>query len=725
MAREAIQVQPEWQLTTTGATLDDPLTDCLVALSRMFDRPVSSNALRAGLPLVEDRLTPELFERAAARAGLSARLVKRRLPRISPMLMPAVLLLQNEQACVLLEVDREAKIARVLLPETGTGEHEIELEELHQRYIGHAIFVRPEHQLDERAPEVLDVQSRNWFWGALFRNWRIYRDVLVASLLVNLFALAFPFFVLNVYDRVVPNSAIETLWVLAIGVAIVAGFDLLIRALRAYFIDRAGRRVDMELSARLLEKVLGLKSSSRPASVGGFANNLHEFEGIRDFITSTTITTVIDVPFVAVFLAVIWFIGGSIVWIPVAGMSLILLYGLGVQWPLRKAVENTFRASSQKNATLVESLAGAETIKALCAEGQIQRTWEQAVSFIAKWGARARLLSASATHFAMFMQHLTTIGLVVYGVHMVAAGGLSLGGLIAVVILGRRSISPMAQLANLATRYHQARAALRTLNRVMDLPVERSGEQSFVQRPVISGKVELQNASFVYPGQETEALRNVSFCIEPGEHVAIIGRMGSGKTTLSKLLLNLYEPSSGAVRIGGTDVRQLDPVDLRRAIGYVPQDVVLFYGTLRDNILMGAPYADDADILRATSISGVSEFVDRHPRGFDMAIGERGAGLSGGQRQSVSLARALLLDPPLVILDEPTNSMDNRTETHLKSRLTDFLKGKTLVLVTHRSSMLELVDRVIILDNGTVVADGPKENILEALNEGKIHGVGS
>lgn len=700
---------------------DDPLLACLILLTKIETRPFSAEALTAGLPLVDGRLTPDLFARAAARAGLSAQIMRRPLRKLTNLVLPAVLLLDEGQAALALAVDRAGDTITLLQPEAGAGERVIARTELEAHYLGHVIFVRPEHRFDARTPEVLHVRGRHWFWGTLARSWRIYRDVLVASFLINCFALASPLFIMNVYDRVVPNNAHETLWVLAIGVTIVFSFDLIMRALRGYFIDIAGKKADVVLSAMLFEKVLGLKMAARPVSVGAFANNLGEFESVRNFITSATISTLVDLPFVALFLLVIAFIGGSLVAVPLVGIPLVLLFGFLVQGPLRRAVENTFRASAQKNATLVESLVGIETVKALSAESALQRRWEQAVAFIAKWGVRARLLSASAVNASLFLQQLATVAVVAYGVYLIGEGNLSLGGLIAGVILTSRAMAPMAQVANLTAHYHQAHAALKTLDDIMALPVERAPDQTFVHHPRIDGSIEFDNVSFSYPGQTGLALNDVGFRIAPGERVGIIGRTGSGKTTLEKLILGLYEPSQGSVRVDGIDVRQLDPAELRRNIGYVPQDVTLFYGTLRENILYGVPSAEDSDMLRVAEIGGVTMFANRHPRGFDMPLGERGEGLSGGQRQSVAIARALLRDPALLIMDEPSNSMDNATEEQLKTRLNDYLRGKTLLLVTHRASLLDLVDRLLVLDDGKVVADGPRAQVIEALRMGKLH----
>ncbi len=550
--------------------------------------------------------------------------------------------------------------------------------------------------------------------------WPIYRDVLLGSFLINLFALVSPLFIMNVYDRVVPNNAIETLWVLAIGVTIAIIFDFIVKSLRGYFIDLAGKKVDVTLSALIYEKVMGLKMHVRPPSVGAFANNLRAFEGIRDFITSATVSTLVDLPFVILFLIVIAWVGGPLVFVPLTGIPIVILYSMFIQNSLQEAVDHTFRGASQKNAMLIESLTAMETIKALGAEGIMQRKWESAVGYISTWSLRSRLISSSSVNVATFVQQIAMVAIVVYGVYLIGEGQLTTGGLIAAVMLTGRALAPTGQLANLATQYHQSKAGLHSLNDVMALPVERPLDKNFIHRPHFEGSVTLHDVNFSYPACEEKSLANVSFTIKKGEHVALIGRIGSGKTTIEKLLMGLYEPQEGAIRIDGIDTRQIDPVDLRRNIGYVPQDITLFYGSVRDNIVYAMPNADDESVLRVARIAGVTDFVDRHPMGFDMPVGERGEGLSGGQRQAVAIARALLLDPPILLMDEPSNSMDNSTEEQLKQRLADVVKEKTLILVTHRASLLSFVNRLIVLDNGKLIADGPKEDVLAALKQGRL-----
>jgi ATP-binding cassette subfamily C protein LapB len=410
-----------------------------------------------------------------------------------------------------------------------------------------------------------------------------------------------------------------------------------------------------------------------------------------------------------------------VVLVHIIAIVLLLIYAFFIQLPLQKAVKKSFQASAQKNAILVEGLSGLETIKMLGAESQIQRAWEEAVSYIAKWSARSRFLSSSVNHFSFFIQSISVVAVVIVGVYMISTGDLSQGGLIALVIVSRQAIAPMTQVVGLATRYHRAKAALSTLNQIMELPVERPEGKSFLHRAQIEGAIEVKNLSFSYPNQTVKILNNISLQIKAGEKVGLIGPIGSGKTTFGKLLLGLYEPLSGMVSMDGTDIRQIDPADLRRCIGYVSQDITLFRGTIRENITMGAHDVEDNTILRIAELTGVNEFVKKHSMGFDMEVGELGRGLSGGQRQCVALARAMILSPPVLVLDEPTSNMDNRTEVLLRDNLSKVIKNKTMILITHRASLLEMVDRLVVIDNGTVIADGPKVSVLEALKHGQLN----
>ncbi|SMC21471.1 ATP-binding cassette, subfamily C, LapB [Andreprevotia lacus DSM 23236] len=695
----------------------DPLLDCLSELTRIYGRPSSPQALAAGLPLVNNKLTPSLLPRAAARAGLAARLVRKNLDELNYRSLPALLVLDDQQACLLLEWLPDGR-ARVRWSDAGESSDIVSAETLALQYTGVAVFVRPRFRFEARAPELGKVRAKHWFWSVVFGNWRIYRDALLAALLINLFALTLPLFSMNVYDRVVPNHAQETLWVLAIGALLVMSFDFGMRTVRSHIIDVASKRIDITLSALIMERVLGIKMANRPQSVGSFAANLRSFESVRDFIASASITAVIDLPFVFLFLLVLIWLSPWLLLPPLAGMFLVVLFSLVTQGKMHELVEATQRATAQRNATLVESVAGIETVKALEASSGFQRKWEESTLYIAQMGTKIKLLSSSTVNFANTAAQWVNVVTVITGVYLLIDKELSMGGIIAASMLSGRIMAPFGQVAGLMMQFQNARTALNGIESYMNLPVERPEGSNFLHREHFSGAIEFKHVSFSYGGQPV--LKDVSFRINPGERVGVIGRIGSGKSTLEKLILGLYQPEEGAVLIDGVDTRQIDPADLRRAIGYVPQDPILFYGSLRENIVIGAPHADDAMVLAAADNAGVNEFADVHPHGFDMMIGERGESLSGGQRQTVAIARALLNDPAMLLLDEPTSSMDHMSEERLKGRMRALIPGKTLLLVTHRTSMLDLVDRLIVVDDGAIVADGPKAVVVEALQQGRV-----
>ena len=698
----------------------DPLLDCLVELTRIHGRPSTRAALVAGLPLEKGGLTPSLFARAASRAGLSAKLVRRDLTRIDEVLLPAVLLLKGEEACILLGWDEGGENARLLFPETGQGSVQLSRDELLARYAGVVIFARPHFRFDRRTPQVGQVKLRHWFWGALAEQLPVYRDVLAAALLINVMALAMPLFVMNVYDRVVPNRAMETLWVLALGVVLVIGTDMMLRLLRGYFIDLASARIDMQLSATIMERVLGVRMSSRPEAVGAFASNLRSFETVRDFITSASVTALIDLPFALLFVLVIALIAWPLIIPVLLAIIVVIIYAYILQHKMHALSETTYRAGALRNATLIESLTALETIKTQGAEGVMQSKWEKSVAFVSRVNNQMRFLSAAATNGAMEIQQLVSVVVVVAGVYLIGQGQLSMGGLIACTMLTGRAVAPLGQMVGLLMQYHNAKVALTSLDEVMARPVERPDDGAFVHRPELKGNIEFRDVDFSYPNSSVSALKGFNCRITEGEKVVVIGRIGSGKTTLQKLLLGLYQPSAGAVLVDGVDLRQLDPADLRRNIGYVAQDVTLFYGTLRENIAIGAPYADDATIVAAAEAAGLADFVNRHPDGFDMMIGERGDSVSGGQRQGIAIARALLLDPPILLLDEPTSAMDFSSEQQFKQRLKTLAAHKTVIIVTHRNSLLDLATRVIVVDDGRIVADGPRDQVIQALQSGRI-----
>jgi ATP-binding cassette, subfamily C, bacterial LapB len=708
------------QLASQSTSNNDSLLGCLLLTCRTHQVATTKDALIAGLPLRNGKMTPALFKRAAERVNLAVTILKKPLNQVRAEFLPVTLLLNNDEACKLVDIDRAKQIARVIYPELGEAEVVVSLAELATQYAGYYIVTKPKFVFDKRAPIVGKVHLRHWFWGTLSENKRIYRDVMVAAFVVNIFALAMPMFSMNVYDRVVPNRSIETLWVLAIGVSVIVIGDLILRTMRGYFLDWASTRIDVKLSSRIMEQVLGLRLEQRPQSVGSFASNLRSFESVRDFITSATITTLIDVPFGIIFIIVMAWISPMMTIPVVVGAIIMLLYAFSVQSKMHELSETMYRAGAVRNATLIESLVGLETIKALGIEGGMQRKWEQSARFLTEVGSKLKLLSASINNGSNAIQQIISVVLILLGVYLVTNGELTQGGLIACTMLASRALVPISQMAGLMTQYHTASTSLTSLEDVMNKPIERPLDSNFLSRPTFNGDIEFREVSFKYPAAEDQALTKVSFKIKAGEHVALLGRMGSGKTTIHKLILGLYQPTEGAILIDGIDARQIDPAELRRCIGYVQQDTHLFYGTMRENLTITMPHADDAAILYAAHAGGIDEFINAHPKGYDLLVGERGETLSGGQKQGVGIARAMITKPPIVLLDEPTSAMDHSGEDAVKKRLMEASVGKTMVLISHRSSLFDMANRIIVVDSGRVVADGPKEQVIEALRTGKV-----
>ncbi|UYM58159.1 type I secretion system permease/ATPase [Leclercia adecarboxylata] len=698
---------------------DDPLLDALMIVCKLHNIGTSRNVLTAGLPLAAHTLTTETFPRAAGRAGLKARVVQRGLENITALSLPAILLLKNNQAAVLIGWDAQQR-ARLLPSETEGGEITVSPETLAENYSGRVIFISPEHEFDAQPTATLP-RTKAWFQDTLKLSKSLYLDAVVASFLVNLVALSAPLFVMNVYDRVVPNQATATLWVLAIGISIAFVFDFVLKILRGICLDLAGKKTDLVVSSALFERLLGMKMKLRPQRVGSFAQNFQEFQSIRDFLSSLTLTAFIDLPFTLLILLVIGIIGGPLVFIPLLAYPLALLVNWLIQRPLMSRVRKTYQLSNERQAMLVETLTGLDAIKINNAQSERQYQWEHLTGQLSKLELRVKSLSYVAVNFTAWLQQFSGVALIVAGVYIIIGGNLSMGGLIACYLLHRRAMMPIGQLCSLITRYQRARMTKATIDRMMDLEQEVQDDEVPLKRETLSGAIELRDVTFIYPGNQYASLSNVSLTIQPGEKVGIIGRSGSGKSSLAKLLVGFYQPDSGNVLIDGIDARQIDVHDLRHNIGYAPQDIHLFSGTLRENLVYGASYVDDETMLRVATMTGVHEFARRHPSGYNMQVGERGMSLSGGQRQAVALARALLLDPPVLLMDEPTSSMDNTSEDLIKKALAPVIANKTLLMVTHRASLLTLVDRLIIVDNGKIIADGPKESVMSALKKGQIH----
>jgi ATP-binding cassette subfamily C protein LapB len=697
----------------------------LKRFSELYAAPVSLDAMTSGLPINKkigseaqgsDHDFTDVFARAAAKAGFTSRLVQRDLNEFSNLVLPCIVLLKGKGACILETVNKADAKAKIIHHEIDDGEIWIDVDKLAEEYLGYAYLLKRHYKSPQRALQLISRENTHWFWGTIARVKPIYVSVLVASVLINLFVLATPLYTMNVYDRVVPNDAVETLWVLAIGVIIIYAIDMVLRYLRNYMLEIAGKKSDIIMSATIFEQVMNLRMEAWPKSVGAFANTLREFESIRNFLTSASIVALVDLPFSLFFLIVIAYIAGSVVFVPLVIIIVLLTYSYFLVDPLRKSIESTYEASSNKHALLVESLYSIQTIKTMGVSHQAQWEWEEATGDIAAKSVRSKMLSGSISVTTSLLVNVSTVGIMLVGVYAVRNLDLSLGGLIATVILSSRAIAPMGQLASLIASFEQTKTSYRNLDELMTKPVERPLNKQFVTKPSFEGGISFSNVDFTYPDAGNNSLDGISINIKPGEKIGLIGKVGSGKSTLANVLTGLYATTKGTITLDGIDIQAIDPADLRRNVAYLSQDAVLFRGSLRDNIVFKNPLVKDDVLLNAAHLGGVDLFVNRYAMGFDTVLGEQGQGLSGGQRQSLAIARTLLLDTPIVVLDEPTNAMDSSTETVIKGRLHTYTRDKTLILISHKSSMLDLVDRLIVLDQGRIVMDGAKEEVLKALS---------
>lgn len=702
---------------------EDTLLSAVHWLTRYYDKAVSPSALFSGLPRGK-KVTPELAVRMLEQTGIHAGWVKRRPGALHDYLFPLILAQKTGDFIIVTgRTQRGGKsVYQVVQPDTDIA-CTVDDETLLASYSGYALLAgsRPT-PLARAQHDILPPigPDEHWLFSTLWRYRHYFYSAALAALLANVLTLASTFFVMNVYDRVVPNQAYATLWSMAAGVFIAILFEFTARQLRAWLIDVAGKKADLVIGARLFQQMMAVRLAYRPASAGSFANQMREFESVRDFMTSATLATLSDLPFCLLFLMIIYLIGGALAWVPLMAVPVILLISLLIQRPLSRCMQEHMQETSQKHGMLVETIEGVDALKAVRGEGVMQRRWEEISALSARSAMKMRYLSSLTMNFTSLVQQLTTVITILWGVYLIHSGELSMGAMIGVVILSGRILAPLSAMVGLALRYQQAKTALRSLNNLMDLPIDRESGRAFLPAPKAEGHLRVSDLSFDYPlvgtQQTLSVLHQLSFDIPRGSRVAIIGNIGSGKSTLLKLLARLYWPTSGQLLLDGVDAAQIDPADWRGAVGYVGQDCRLFHGTLRENVTLGNPAASAAHFLRIARLTGLDAIAARHPMGFDMPVGERGQLLSGGQRQLVALARTLLLEPQILLLDEPTSSMEAQTEARFIQQLRKAITTQTVIVVTHRFSLLSLVDRLLVLDEGKVTHDGDKEQVIAQLN---------
>lgn len=687
-----------------------PLESCLLHVAAELDRPLTHAAIFAAISDPGGYLNVEDTLITAEKIGLQAAFGKRKLKDFDATLLPAILFTSDNRAVVLHQIQKNGS-AVIFDPQVSDRPGTTTLTALAEIYTGHAIILRQDFREDLARSN----QTRgHWFWSALTASRWTYVQVMLAAALANILGLSTSIFTMVVYDRILPNEATESLIALTLGIGIALLFDFLIKSLRAAFIDRAGKRADLLMGRRIFDQLLNIKMAERTGSTGAMANTLREFETLRDFFTSATLVALVDLPFIFLFIFVINQIGGPLAIVPLIAVPIVLIVGIAVQPFLARLADRQFTDGQSKQSVLVETLNGLESIKASGAARYMRARWESAIAQQSEHGAQSRAITQFALNSTALVQQAAQVMIIFYGVFLISQGVTSMGALIASVILMGRTLAPLAQLAQTLTRMNQARTSYRNLNALMRSANERPENRQWVSRPRMRGEITFDDVRFSYPGQMVETLKGVSFTIEPGEKVAILGRIGSGKSTIARLLLGLYDPAGGAVRVDGVDIRQIDPGDLRRNVGAALQDVWLISGTIRDNIAIGDVRPTDGAILDAARTAGVEEFVARHPAGYDLNLGEKGEGLSGGQKQAICLARSIVAKPPVLLLDEPTSSMDVQKETEVIRNLSRDMSDCTMVIITHRTSLLDLVDRVIVIDDGRVAADGPKSILQRA-----------
>lgn len=686
-----------------GAPLLDLVAQCLA----MRGHAVSKAALQAQTSGAEDQMLRGLAELGIEGDWLAA-------GKVSGDLLPAVAMLGDGAAVIVTHCDG----GTFRVPGgNGTGIDSADVMRL--------LVFAPPHNADARADDLVAGKGAGWFWPVLWRHRRYYYEAAALSAVINVLSLAGIIFMMTVYDRILPNLAFVTLWSLLAGVAVALLFEFIARTVRGHALDAAGKKIDLLLGDTVFSRVLGTSLQARAQSSGAFANILKEFESVRSFVTSATLVTIADLPFALLFLLVCALIGGSLVLVPLAAFVLILSLSLLVQVPMARLANENLRESAVRHGTVIESLEGLETLKALRAEGRMRRRHEISSGFIADRALSSQGWSNLVMNITMAVQQGAAALLLAWGVYLASTGEATAGALVACVQLNSRALAPLVTLTSLAVRFQQVRSSLASLNNVMQLPLDRDPSRHLLSSDGWRGDIEVRNASFQYEQGTSPALNDVSLTIRKAEKIAILGRIGSGKSTLLRLLAALYRPAEGQVLLDGVDMTAIDPADIRANLLLVGQDARLFHGTLRENLMVAAPQASDQKMLAMAEMTGVTALAAAHPLGFDRGVGERGDTLSGGQRQAVAIARALLAEAPFYLFDEPTSAMDQQSEAELLRAIGTIAdRGAGYVIVTHKNSILSLVDRVIIMDAGRVIADGPRDAVLQALNTGQVRTAG-
>lgn len=701
------------------------LIDHLALATHICGAPVAKETLSAQTVHSENRHdTFRSLGEVLRSHGFENTLSKRPLNEIPALAVPAVLVLHDEEAAVLTKIEGSGNGRRYHIRQTDGLSKVMSAAELNLLYLGFCWFVKPKAAADTRSELPEYHMPKAWFWKVIWRFKNYYYQVVLATFIINFLALVSSLYVMNVYDRVIPNQTYETLWALSIGVVLAITFEFIAKLIRGYLTDTAGKKADLIISSALFRRVMSLRLADKPASSGSYANNLRDFESVREFMTSASLLALVDLPFLLLFIFVIFMLGGKLAIVPLVIIPIVILVGMAVQPRMARYINESMRESSQRQGLAVEAIEGIETLKTNNAVNWAQQRWDHYTAKTSASQIKVKNLSNFVVSFSVAMQQLNTVFLVILGTYLIHSSNeserITMGALIAAVILSGRALSPLSQIAGLATRLQQARLAFRGVNGIIERPIEREPDRQYITLDAMQGALAFRNVSFRYGKEQQAALNGIELDIRPGEKIGILGRIGSGKSTLLKLAAGLYEPADGSVTADHVDIRQIDPEYLRHQIALLSQSPRLFLGSLRENLSMalGEHYTGDQELMFALRRFGLEHLIQNHPRGLDMPLGENGLGLSGGQQQLLSLARLTLKNPRVVLLDEPTSGLDQGTENRALRVLADWVKERTLLVVTHRPQVLRIVNRVIVVDDGRIVLDGPRDAVLKRLTEG-------
>ena len=682
-------------------------------VAEFFGKPADPLYLRQQMRWFEHQPLRRQLDRLSGLMGLQVGMVSWSQVRWRQEVLPAVVTLKQGGIAVLENLHDDGTVD-YWLSDGGDLLRSMELATMLEQSTGPVFLVgvAPRGR-DQRIDQFVQPHRKHWFWENFRGSGRKIAEISLASIIGNVLALAGILFSMQVYDRVIPAQSFPTLWVLFFGVVLAAGLEYIIRLMRTLVSDLMGKRIDLKVSSLFFVRAMNIKNDDRPKSTGSFISQLREIDQVRELLTSTTVSAAADMPFVLLFLGIMFFIGGPLVIIPLLAIPLIVIPGILIQWPMAKLAKEGMRESALRNAVLVETIEGIEDIKALQAEAYFQRQWEQTHEVSAAVGMKQRLWGARLTGWASTVQQLTYGGMLVFGVYLVLSGDITTGTLVACSMLSSRTIAPLMQLTMVFSRWQHAKSAMHGLDELLKKPIDRPADAELSHCPTLSGHFNVRNLQYTYDKENAPNVLGIGQLeIKPGERVAILGKVGAGKSTLLKLLSGQASPSQGKILIDGVDMTKVEPADIRRQLGYLSQDSRLFFGTLRQNLMLGYPHASDQEMLQALRISGALSMVQADASSLDKVINEGGRGLSGGQRQMVMLSRLVLRNPQVVLLDEPTASMDEALEEYVIRQLHTWLVGRTLIVVTHRPALLKLVDRIVVMDNGRVVADGPRDKIL-------------